>query len=75
MNKIKGLHTTTITIDEYNIRQCNSCHNGMHEGYVIEDGLEYYCSEECLHTKYTEDEYNRMYYTDRGYWTDWPEGE
>lgn len=33
----------------------------MKEGFVIHDGDEYFCSEKCLHTKYTPEEYDEMY--------------
>ncbi len=44
----------------------------MYSGYVINGGEEYYCSDECLHTKYTEEEWNDMYSDDGdSYWTEW----
>lgn len=43
----------------------------MHSGFCIHDGEEYYCSEECLHENYTEEEYHKMYEEDEAYWTDW----
>jgi hypothetical protein len=44
----------------------------MSEGYVIEGGEEYYCSDECLHTRYSPEEWSEMY-SDEGdsYWTEW----
>lgn len=45
----------------------------MDEGYYIDNGLEYYCSDECLHKHYTEEEYEEMYDDSNGYsyWTEW----
>ena len=45
----------------------------MTEGFCIENGLEYYCSDECLHKHYTEDEYLEMYDDGNGdsYYTEW----
>ncbi|MFV5897137.1 hypothetical protein [Bacillus cereus] len=45
----------------------------MVEGYCIDDGLAYYCSEECLHKEYTPEEYEEMYEDDYAYWTQWEE--
>ena len=58
------------------IRVCSHCGNFMVQGYCIEGGDEYYCTDECLHEHYTEEEWNALY--DDGdtdsYWTEW-EGE
>ncbi|MFD0769336.1 hypothetical protein ACFQZ1_10735 [Bacillus sp. CGMCC 1.60114] len=45
----------------------------MIEGYCIDDGLAYYCSEECLYKEYTPKEYEEMYENDCAYWTEWEE--
>lgn len=44
----------------------------MQKGYCIRNGEEYYCSDECLHEHYTEQEWSEMY-EDGGenYWTEW----
>ena len=44
----------------------------MTEGFVIEAGREYYCSDECLHQHYSDAEFEAMY-ADGGdtYWTQW----
>ena len=49
------------------------CGKDMDEGYYIDNGLEYYCSDECLHKHYTEEEYEEMYDDSNGYsyWTEW----
>lgn len=51
-------------------RQCDVCGKGMSEGYVIHDS-EYYCSDECLAEKYSDEEYDEIYDLDEGYWTEW----
>ena len=56
-----------------NGRECSECGKEMNEGYCIDNGLEYYCSDECLHKHYTEEEYEEMYDDGNGdsYWTEW----
>lgn len=34
-------------------RKCTKCNKGMNSGYVLANGDEYYCSDECLHKVYT----------------------
>ena len=45
----------------------------MHQGYVIGDGEDYYCSDECLLDNMTQEEYMEMYENDQAYWTEWEE--
>ena len=53
-------------------RKCSECSKGMNDGYVIDDGSSYYCSEECLHKHYTADEWADLYSDDgSNYWTEW----
>lgn len=52
-------------------RQCDACLKEMNEGYCIDDGLEYYCCDECLHSVFTQEEYNQAYENGYGYWTQW----
>jgi hypothetical protein len=56
-------------------RECTACGAGMNEGYCIEGGIEYYCSDACLHTEITHEEYMELYADGEGdsYWTDWSE--
>lgn len=57
-----------------NHRICSACGNRLeYSGYVIEDGKEYYCSEKCLHSKISEDEWIKLYDDGNGtsYWTEW----
>lgn len=56
-------------------RTCSECGKGMNEGYCIEGGIEYYCSDACLHKHMTHAEYLELYADGEGdsYWTDWSE--
>ena len=63
-------------VDELDLehsRCCSECGKPMYEGFCIENGAEYYCSEECLHKHLTEEEYENLYDDGRGnsYWTSW----
>ena len=55
------------------MRKCSHCGKQMTQGYLIHDGNEYYCSDECLHKHYTEEEYLNLYDDGNGdsYWTEW----
>ena len=50
-------------------RFCSECGELMIDGYVVYDGEEYYCSDECLHKHYTDKEWREMYESDNGYYT------
>ena len=55
-------------------RNCTACGKGMNEGYHIGgNGIEYYCSDACLHTEITHEEYMELYDDGEGdsYWTAW----
>ena len=55
-------------------RNCTACSAGMNEGYHIGgNGIEYYCSDACLHTEITHEEYMELYDDGEGdsYWTAW----
>lgn len=56
-----------------NMRVCSDCGKLMTTGYCIENGLEYYCSDECLHKHYTNEEYINLYDDGNGdsYHTEW----
>ena len=60
-------------LDLEHTRCCSECGSPMYEGYCIENGAEYYCSDECLHKHLTEEEYEKLYDEGRGnsYWTSW----
>lgn len=57
-------------------RICSECGKPMDEGYCIDSGMEYFCSDECLHKHYTPEEWKEMYGEgdNDSYWTKW-EGE
>jgi hypothetical protein len=52
-------------------RICSYCGQKMVQGYVIEDGKEYYCSDECLGGYYSEEEYDELCQKGEAYWTEW----
>lgn len=60
-----------MTKREYRI--CWECGKKMYEGYCIEGGLFYYCSDECLEENMTMSEYEELYNDGDGdsYWTEW----
>ena len=60
-------------LDLEHIRVCSECGKPMYEGYCIEDGAEYYCSDDCLHQNLSEHQYQKLYDEGRGnsYWTSW----
>lgn len=43
----------------------------MTSGFVIDDGMEYYCTKKCLQTRYTWKKYEAMYNAGEAYWTQW----
>lgn len=53
-------------------RICSECGAVMEEGFIVEGfEYEYYCTKECLHKHYSEEEYAKMYEADEAYWTQW----
>lgn len=56
-------------------RTCDECGKGMNEGFCIDSGCEYYCSDACLHKHYTAEEWEEAYADGDGdsYWTTWDE--
>ena len=56
---------------EKNRRTCTCCGNEMWSGYVIRDGEEYFCSDDCLWGWYSRDEYDELCQIDEAYWTEW----
>lgn len=59
--------------DDYICRICSECGKRMDEGYCVDNGLEYYCSDECLRKHYTQEQWEMMYDNGDGdsYWTTW----
>lgn len=62
-----------LGVDEEHYRICSECGKVMIEGYCIDNGAEYYCSDECLHKNMTQEEFDALYNDGRGdsYWTTW----
>lgn len=62
-----------IGFDDEHYRICSECGEPMIEGYCIENGMDYYCSDDCLHANMSDDEFDRLYDDGNGdsYWTSW----
>jgi hypothetical protein len=56
-------------------RECDECGAGMNEGYLIDNGYKYYCSDVCLHKNMTPEEWDELYADGDGdsCWTTWDE--
>ena len=60
------------TFMDEEFRICSECGGVMIEGYVVGAGLEYYCSDECLHEHYSDEEWYKMCDEDEDTnWTQW----
>jgi hypothetical protein len=74
--KIENDPTSGKTMKKYHAK-CSNCNKLMNEGYVINGGQEYYCSNKCLNIHITKKKWLEMY--DNGnrdsYWTEWTEDE
>ena len=55
------------------MRKCSICGKEMVSGYVLDDGIYYYCSDKCLYKHITKEEYLEMYDNGEAYWTEWGE--
>jgi len=67
-------HNEIIEKKDFYCRTCSECGKGMNEGFLVGGGMEYYCTDECLHKHYTKEEWeNEMYSddSDENYWTEW----
>lgn len=54
-------------------RRCTECSKPMSEGFMVDNGYQYFCSEDCLTKHYTLEEWDAMYAdgsTD-SFWTEW----
>ena len=51
------------------MRVCDICGKPMKEGYFVSGT--YYCSNECLHEDYSEEEFDELYEDGDAYWTRW----
>lgn len=58
---------------EVEVRICSVCNDLMYEGYCIEEGSAYYCSDKCRDTEMTQEEFDELYDDGDGdtYWTQW----
>ena len=55
-----------------NVRRCSICGRLMQEGYCQDAGWRYYCSDDCLHHDFTDEEWNKECEdNDQSYWTQW----
>lgn len=54
-------------------RICDDCGDLFDEGYCIEGGFRYYCSDACLEKHMTLEEFEDLYDDGEGdsYWTEW----
>ena len=55
------------------VRICSHCGKPMGWGYCLEGGCEYYCSSECLHHHFSDEEWENLYNHGNGdsYYTAW----
>lgn len=54
------------------VRRCSICGRLMQEGYCQDGGYRYYCSDDCLHHDFTDEEWNKECdNNDQSYWTQW----
>lgn len=58
---------------EIEVRKCSNCNKLMVEGYVIDNGESYYCSDECLERNMSREEFEQLYKDGEGdsYFTQW----
>ena len=53
-------------------RRCSVCGKLFREGYCQDGGSNYYCSKECLHTDFTDEEWEEeCENNDQSYYTEW----
>ena len=53
-------------------RRCAVCGKLMREGYCVDMGAAYYCSDECLHAEYSDEEWTEeCENNDQSYYTEW----
>lgn len=71
LDKVRALEYLGLDVDIF--RTCTRCKERMKEGYVFDDGMEYYCSSTCLHSRLDEKEWDALHeeLPDDYYWTSW----
>ena len=53
-------------------RRCSECGKLMREGYCADMGVAYYCSKDCLHSDFTDEEWaEECESNDQSYFTEW----
>ena len=53
-------------------RRCSECGRLMRAGYCADMGVAYYCSDECLHSDFTDEEWaEECENNDQSYYTEW----
>ena len=58
--------------NEEEVRRCSVCGKYMQEGYCQGGGEAYYCSDECLHTEFTDEQWKEECENDeQSYYTEW----
>ena len=59
--------------DSYkNCHRCSVCGRLFREGYCQDAGANYYCSDDCLHKHFSDEEWSEEYNTnDQSYYTSW----
>lgn len=64
-------------VEDGEMRICSHCGTIMVRGYCINNGEEYYCSDECLESNMTREDFNELYDEGNGdsYYTDWEYNE
>lgn len=69
--------TIILALENIYERICHECGKPMNSGYCVANGEEYYCSDECLHKHYTEEEWAAACNNTNSdsYWTEWEEKE
>lgn len=72
LNKINEVFNKLQEAD-IEIRQCSKCNNIMVEGYVIGAGESHYCSDLCLESEMSREDYEELYNGGNGdsYYTQW----
>jgi len=57
---------------DYYCRRCSICGKLMREGFCVNMGDAYYCSDECLHNEYTDEEWAEECENNaQSYYTEW----
>jgi hypothetical protein len=74
-NQIDNIHRIMLMIlpvENKFARKCSCCGKGMNNGYVINDGDEYFCEDACFKQEYKEYDIEDLELGDsENYWTEW----